>query len=466
LLKLFAPGPRGASSYTEGRGAMDKSGLVSAEAGGSVDTASCGAGESAPPISQRAATLALTQSILGCGVLALPYAFRSAGLVAGGGLMAFTYILSIYTMLALVLIGSHLGTSSFKEAATKTLGERWSTLIELWVLMFTIGVCISYVVLTGTFLFEIVDGLGGAGAGWISPQAWSALVVLFVCWPLSCSPNLGVLQWTSMLGLCGITFTVLAVVLRYSDGTYSSSKYDRNDMVAVNMGTFGNCFPILVVAYGAHWQIPGLYRELAPRACSGDPAFLESAEGTKGFWSMARVIVVSLTLSTVVYGTAGVVVYATFGAGTEDNFVKNFSTGDTVVVLVRFLMTLAVCAAFPLVMISARNTVFNLLFQRSGWTMTWRLRLALSTVLSGICLLLGAAAGDDLGTVLDYNGAVFGIPVCYIAPPVMYLKLPRAVQRRRWRLFCFLSAALGAFLALLGVIAVSKQQASGAKAAM
>lgn len=422
--------------------------------------------ESMDPLSVRAAALTLSQNILGAGVLSLPYAFRSAGIIAGGGLLAFIYVLSVLSMLVLVLIGNHLGTFSYKDAATKTIGERWATVVEAWVLLFNLGLCVGYVLLVGTFAFEIVNGLvapsgGTAGGAWPTAQGWSAIIVLLVCWPLSCSPSLGFLSWTSFLGISATLFATVVVVVRYSDGTYRDPSYDRNDMVAFNIRSFGNCFPILVGAYGAHFNIPRLYREVAPEAeANGSAAFANSAAGKEAFRRMGRVVMLALTFSTLVYGTVGTAVYATFGAGTADNFAKNFKANDSIVIVVRLLMSISICVSFPIVIVSARGATFNLFLQRHGWRMTRRLRVLLSTVLSGIVLVLGIAAGDSLGTVLDYTGAIFGTPVCFVAPAVIYLCMPRVQQQKRWRAFCLVSSVAGAVLALLGVVAVSMTQSS------
>merc|ERR1719162_985265 len=95
--------------------------------------------------------------------------------------------------------------------------------------------------------------------------------------------------------------------------------------------------------------------------------------------------------------------------------------------------------------------------------MTSSTRILVTTLLTLFCLLIAAVAGD-IGTVLSYNGAVFGTPVCYIAPAMMYVVLPYAhmrleppVSKITW-VFSAATAMFGAVFAVLGVVVVSNHQ--------
>ena len=81
--------------------------------------------------------------------------------------------------------------------------------------------------------------------------------------------------------------------------------------------TFGDCFPILVGAFGAHFNIPALFREVSTGA--GSPGWKNTVAGRAAYRRMMRVIVGALTLSSIAYGLAGLVVYATFGPDTKSD---------------------------------------------------------------------------------------------------------------------------------------------------
>ncbi|CAE8660059.1 unnamed protein product, partial [Polarella glacialis] len=223
-------------------------------------------------------------------------------------------------------------------------------------------------------------------------------------------------------------------------------------LVSFNWDSFGNCFPILVGAFGSHYNIPALYREVAPGA--GSPNWGETLEGRMAFRKMMRVIFYATSISAIFYGFVGVVAYSMFGSATKGDFTENFRQDDSWLVAVRLLMAFAICASFPLTLVSARSAVLNIFLQPTGVVMTRSLRLTLSTALTALCLGVGEAVGD-ISTVLAYNGSVFGTPVCFLVPAIMYLMLPRETQKGFWRASCILCAIAGIAFGLLGIWVVA-----------
>lgn len=263
----------------------------------------------------------------------------------------------------------------------------------------------------------------------------------------------------STVGVLGIFFALATVIKRYSDGTYDNVP-TRNDVSLFSFSTFGNCFPILVGAFGAHYNIPALYKEVAPAA--GSPDWDRTPEGRAAFHKMMKVILISLIVSSIVYGACGLVVYATFGYEISNpaygDFTKIYYAHDGWLVVVRLTMTLAICASFPLSMVALRNACFNIALHPRGVENTTFVRITLTTVLTGTCLGVGLAVGN-LSKVLDLNGSIFGTPVCYVAPAAMYLFLPRREERKggSCRLFSRVCVILGVVFGLLGVYVQAKK---------
>eukprot|EP00927_Polykrikos_kofoidii_P002191 TRINITY_DN10859_c0_g1_i1.p1 TRINITY_DN10859_c0_g1~~TRINITY_DN10859_c0_g1_i1.p1 ORF type:complete len:437 (-),score=61.57 TRINITY_DN10859_c0_g1_i1:77-1387(-) len=405
------------------------------------------------PLSVPWAITTLTQNILGAGVLTLPFAFKCAGLLGGIAMISLIFGLSVLSMGVLLLLANHCGEFSYGGLALRALGERSATVVSVAVLFFTIGICTSYPILLGNFLQLAGQELGAPD--WFTTNIWMAIAIILVGWPLSCAPSLGFLMWSSLAGMTCILFTVVVVVVRYFDGTYDGPETNNFSMLEVR--TFGECFPILVGAFGAHYTIPLLYHEVAPKVGAPSTFGLSRSasnaedETNVAFRRMMRVIVGAVSLSTIVYSTVGIVVYATFGKTTEDDFSKNFASDDRLLLVVRLMLSVAICVSFPLSMVSARVALFNIALKPRGWTMTPTVRIAVSTILSAFCLSVAMLSGD-VGVVTAYNGSVFGIPVCFIAPPVMYLCLPRQYQQPKWRTFCIVCTGIGAFFVVFGIV--------------
>eukprot|EP00933_Yihiella_yeosuensis_P079583 TRINITY_DN9260_c4_g1_i2.p1 TRINITY_DN9260_c4_g1~~TRINITY_DN9260_c4_g1_i2.p1 ORF type:complete len:382 (-),score=31.85 TRINITY_DN9260_c4_g1_i2:178-1323(-) len=376
---------------------------------------------------------------------------KSAGLAGGLLLLGLVYTLSLLSMGLLVLLSSQQGIFTYKAFAEKFIGSAWSTVVELWVFFYNIGICISYPILLGDFLYALAVQCGYGS--FTSKKELMCIVVGCVCWPLSCAPSLGGLRHMSTVGCICIFFCAVAVTKRFVDGSYKVPGDPEADMVAFNFSTFGNCFPILVGAFGAHYNIPALYHEVAPGA--GPRDYHKTAAGKVAMRKMKRVLFYAVTISGVVYAWVGLAVYATFGNHTLSDFSQNFRHNDIWFVCVRATTSCAICASFPLVMVSARSAAFSILLQPRGWEMTRQLRLFLSTALTALVLGIAVAA-DNVGVVLAYNGSVFGTPVCFIAPAVMYLwGVPRERRRVTWTSAALFCAVAGVVFALLGVVSVS-----------
>jgi len=394
-------------------------------------------------LSVSAATITLTQNILGAGVLALPFACKSAGLLGSLTLLLLIFVLSVLSMATLVLLANQLGDFSYKGLAQRTLGERWSEVAEVWVLCYSLGICISYVVLLGDFLNAFATNFK---MDWADQRLCMVVAVVFVCWPLSCARSLGALKYTSSIGVLAIMLGAVAAVKRYADDTYDGPY--KNNPEILNGTTFGECFPILVGAFGAHYNIPSLYREVAPDAGAGDVA-----ADKKGFRRMFVVITNSLFLSGILYGIVGISVYLTFGSLTEGDFTQNFHTSDGWMIATRLGMTFAISVTFPLSMVAARSSVLKLL----DWPLTLRTQIVLATVLSGFCLLV-AVLLKDISLILAYNGSVFGTPVCYIVPMVMYLFMPLSGQTSKGKAFSITCVIIGSLFGILGIVVVTMEK--------
>lgn len=393
------------------------------------------------PLSVLSATVTLTQNILGAGLLAMPFAFKAAGLMGALVLFFLIFMMSTLSMGVLVILSNQLQDCSYKGAAMQTVGSRMAMVIEAWVLCFCLGACMCYIILLGDFLHDL--GTHCHLGDWATPRILMVLVTASICWPLSCAHSLGILKYTSSVGVLSIVLAAFAVVKRYTDGTYTNAETNRPELL--NMSTVGQCFPILAGAFGAHFNVPSIYREVAPEAAQGI-----AAADQQGFRRMMKVIVASLVVSGSLYGLVGVLVYLTFGSQTKSDFTLNFDVEDNWFVVTRIALSFSICASFPLCMLAARNSLLKL----AGWELTTKTQVPVATALVGFCLAVAEAA-NDMGVVFSYMGAVFGTPVCYVAPMVMYLYMPLSKQTPFWRTFSMACSTTGVALGVLGVIVVT-----------
>lgn len=85
------------------------------------------------------ATLNFTNSILGAGLMGIPYAFRQAGMIPGCLLLVSVGLISDWSVGLMVTSGKRVGARSYQELMRKTFGQPGSLLCALFQVTFAIG---------------------------------------------------------------------------------------------------------------------------------------------------------------------------------------------------------------------------------------------------------------------------------------------------------------------------------------
>lgn len=88
------------------------------------------------------ATLNFTNSILGAGLMGIPYAFRQAGMIPGIVLLVAVGLVSDWSVGLMVKSGKRVGARSYQELMGRTFGPAGSYLCALFQVTFAIG-CIT-----------------------------------------------------------------------------------------------------------------------------------------------------------------------------------------------------------------------------------------------------------------------------------------------------------------------------------
>jgi amino acid permease len=168
-----------------------------------------------PPLSSFiAGYVNLTKTMIGSGVLALPFAFNKAGYVLGMFQLLLSWAgaltgLSFLYHLAAKVSARDRDASYYKCAVLSYPGV--ATLVDVLVGIKCVGVAISYLIVIGT-LMPIATGAGDKSL-WISVVGWC------FCFPLSFLRSMNALRFSSLLGLVTVFYVIVLVVVRISGCT-------------------------------------------------------------------------------------------------------------------------------------------------------------------------------------------------------------------------------------------------------
>lgn len=159
--------------------------------------------------------LNLANTILGSGMLGMPYAIANTGWLFGSVLTLLCGYFSSLALHSLAMCALEVpGDSSFFSVANNVM-PTLSSLIDLAVALKCFGVATSYLIVMGDLMPEVMEQFGGSSLSQ-SRELW-VLVGFGIVAPLSYLRSLDSLKFTSFLSL-GFVFFLAALVVFYSSG--------------------------------------------------------------------------------------------------------------------------------------------------------------------------------------------------------------------------------------------------------
>ena len=264
----------------------------------------------------------LVKCIVGAGVLGLP---SGAAAVSGpGGLWKANILtvvigaMSAYGFATIGKVCAMTGTTSYKEAWGKTVGESTSFLPVISCLLVTICSVLAYSMVLADTIPNLLQLVGVT----ISRTQALFTVTLTALLPLCLLKSLKALAPFSLAGIIGMIWTTVAMAIRYFDKSYTvgGALYDAvppqlRPSSAVTVGPWTNAFVLvsmLSTASMAHYNAPKFYTELQNRTL---PRYY-TVVGTSAAFSVAIFSVV-MTLG-----------YLTFGQSCSGLILNNYAPQD------------------------------------------------------------------------------------------------------------------------------------------
>jgi len=412
---------------------------------------------------EGAATMAsedfsLVKNVVATGALAL-----SSGIAVFGNAYSAIFPATILTILLGVinayyfsLIGrvcSITGARSYREAWESSVGKRGSFLVSLACSIgpAALGALSCSMILADSILSLFVT----AGFQECARTKCLWLITGVVVFPLCLLKNLRVLAPFSMLGIACILFTLIAMMVRYFDGTYDSEKTGKfvQDLPLEYQPSFGSigaagvfsfrAFPLLCMlaqAYLAHYNAPRFYFELKNHTI---PRF-------------DIVVFTSYAISAAFNILIGVVGFLTFGENSDGYILNNYSTNDVAASLSRLAITTSVVFSYPIIFVGVRDGTIDLL-QIPIDAQTYVLHVGLTAILLLILTII-ATFVQDLGVVNSLGGATLGTAVIYICPSIMFSSAVknlgiRATEAQQMEvIFTLILMCLGIVIGSIGVV--------------
>ncbi|EQC34769.1 hypothetical protein SDRG_07577 [Saprolegnia diclina VS20] len=357
----------------------------------------------------------LTNTILGSGTLAVPFAIASSGWLAGLIVMVGIALITRYSVSLLMRASDLAGDSAaktYESLGHHTMGKYGTYLAEFTFIFGGFGTLTSYFIFI-TDLLCAIFGIAHANRSYVT-----LLFTFGIILPLSLSRRLGKLRISSILATCAVTYVVclfFAVYLVVS----SSATFTPVAVPAVNItSTSVYTVTLLIQAFACHNTALPVYEELRDRSLA----------------RMNRAVVGAISLSFLLYTVIGFCGVFTFGDKTMDNVLLNFSPAflavypglETPLWLARLCMGVALLFCAPIAMWPFRSCVLSVVLRVThgkqlpssvASTTVYR-----TTTLLLIVLILSAALFvPSVKIPLSIVGSVAGSLIIFIMPSLFYM---------------------------------------------
>ncbi|KAJ2708770.1 hypothetical protein H4R19_004584, partial [Coemansia spiralis] len=339
----------------------------------------------------------LVNTLIGSGILALPYALREAGFFFGLLVMVLVAVLSYVGLTALVYSGRRTGLYRFEEVSAAALGRPGHYLLSFALLVNSVGSCISYLIIvgdTGTAIAQTVFGVGPL----TSRTAVIAFAAVGCTLPLLFFRTLEPLVRASVVSTACLPFIVAIVAVRgpaYRTSPAPTPVFGPSVLPALG---------VIAFAYSCTQTALQSYQTLRHRTLAG--------------WRLAAGFANGLALA--IYLAFAVTSYRSFGLRTEPNVLNNFAHDDALANVARALLAFSLTLTYPMQFYPIRD----LLGESLGLSLDGRRRgLHALTLALFASTLAVALTVSDLGVVFKLIGTAASSLLLFGLPGILYLRL-------------------------------------------
>ena len=407
----------------------------------------------------------LAKTILGAGVLSLPFGVASfsdkpSALYLASFLLVLMGATSAYSFSSIAHACQLHGVTTFSEAWAKSVSPRSACLISFIITFKTFFACLAYSIIIGDSFSQILSSLrlpGPLASRNSVIVGLSSLVVL----PLCCLRKLDALKYTSILGLLGTLYCAAFMGLRLWDGSYREGGRFFAQMASNLRPSFNQraaspadlqlvfvLLSMISTAYVAHYNAPKFLAELRRPTMR----------------RFNTVVGLSFGFAALVYLSVMTIGFLSFGGHATGFVLNNYASSDLLATAARVAVGGGILCGYPLTFTALRDGFLDLLQlpaaqrQRAYYPATLGLLGAVTAV---------ALRTRNVGAVVSLSGALIGSLLIYIIPACLNLaNIPRSNQysRAQQRLLLLVNAVIaiaGAAISIVGVY-INLVQNSGA----
>ena len=323
---------------------------------------------------QFSAIFNLVSTVVGGGVLSLPFAISSQGIFGGAISILLSALAAEFSIYILIASSRSRGARGYEDVAAAALGEPARVFILILLFSLTFLILIAYSILATDILGSIVDL---ATAHHVLPDVSRNYVVaaFIVCVsPLAFFRKMTALKMTSVLSVCSVFLLGLVTAytlatrgilrpaipanattapspslasLAFTGITSNATTLPLGEILwwPVSIEEYIYALPISTVAFLCHFNVLPMQDELQ--------------KPTRA--NVLHVTRTTILISTLLYSFIGYLGYVRFTSSTCGDFLNNYPNDDPIALIGRSGLLMTLYCSFPMVILPCRSTLSRLM---------------------------------------------------------------------------------------------------------
>ncbi|KAL0117828.1 hypothetical protein PUN28_008903 [Cardiocondyla obscurior] len=391
-------------------------------------------------------------SIIGSGVIGIPYALHQAGFGLGIGLLILVAALTDYSLILMVRSGHICGEMSYQGLMRASFGRAGFYILTALQFIYPFIAMVSYNVVVGDTVTKVLIRVTGMSETNIFAhrQVVILLATLGVTIPLCLYRNIARLAKISFLSLICVGFILLAIFIRMD--TMAAMVPSQKD--SWRFANFPGIIPsvgIMAFAFMCHHNTFLIYGSIE--------------RATQQKWDV--VTHWSLFTSFLIAAAFGIAGYATFTSYVQGDLMENYCWNDDLMNLARVMFSGTILLTFPIECFVTREVLMTAikgtdeLEGHEAYVPNSDRKYLIITLSIVAASYLISMSTDCLGVVLELNGILAAVPLAYVLPGLCYLKLEEGPVLSSKKLPALGLMSAGILAAISGLLLLIINSSSG-----
>jgi len=366
----------------------------------------------------------LVNSIVGAGIIGIPYALQQSGLVAGVLLLVLVAYLTDKSLRMIVELASfhpklkNRGVMTYEDLMSYPFGKWGSYFVLFNMFILAYGAMVAYLLIIKDTIPTILGIAHGTDGSFWEREMIMLATSLIVVLPLSLQRDMASLSFTSVISVLADIILVVFIA------AYAPIKSNVSDA-----GGFGKVLQ-------EDWLNPTIFIGLGilstAMACQHSAFIVSGSLVNKTQSRWATVTFRSLFISTVLCAVLGICGYLGFLEATEGDVLNNFPSDTIESNGARSLLAITMFFTYPMECFVARHVIVKLMYggdldgpidengnpKKEFFCFSRRFAVTIGIY---VVTLIPALIVDDLGPVLSITGSLGGSMLSYMAPGMVYL---------------------------------------------